>query len=296
MTEEEEPRIWKYGGLDKIHRIYPSPANVLGREIWWTIKYDGSCLCIWTLDGEIVISSRKQMHAVSDIRNSLLRTKEWPKIQRLLADNPPTLYLFGELQIKGKSPTKIEYHKIDRFVGFDMKLDVTTDEAELMGIQSYQKFLPLPLTYATYSGYKIPVAKVWLQSTHADLDSLYEKNQEVLELARRRRREGAVAKTIDGMYRWKIKPEYKHRNVRKKDRDLGPQLPSLPESEAFGAVDKAFQSLGLEQFQDKRKAMPLVAQFIQEEMAKHNNSMPPRNFYAYYMSYLEDKMEAQTDA
>lgn len=270
-------KFWKYPDLDQLERLYPSPHVVLNHYVWWTLKYDGSCICVWFKDGDPQISSRNLPEASEDIQNALKRTTQFKRLIELLEENP-SYYCFGELLIKGRSPTRIELHKRDRFIGFDIR------DASL------EKFLAIPLTYQVYHHFKIPTPPVWAETIHADLDSLLQFNKEIISLAKKRQREGVVAKTTDGVYRWKTKVDRPIPKIKKKHLDK-PQLPPLPESEAFGAVDKVFVDIGLEDFKDKRKAMPLVAQYINKEMLKHNYGKPRVNFYYYYTVYLEERLK-----
>ena len=70
-------------------------------------------------------------------------------------------------------------------------------------------------------------------------------------------------------------------------KDGKPQLPLLPDSEIYGAIDKVIADIGIEQFKNVKIAMPLVVQYANEEAKKHVMSIP-RNIFEYYRTKLED--------
>lgn len=275
---------WKYGSIVRLRRLFPGPEIVLGCDINWKIKYDGSCTCASTKDDELRFSSRNRQRAGSDMMASFNRTKEAKKLKILVLENPE-MYCFGELLQRGTSPTKIETHKTDRWVGFNIR-DMTLGKK----FAPYY-FLPTDVAYDIYKQYGIPVAKIWATSFHTDLDSLFDFNEKMLKLAKKRRREGVIGETSCATIRWKTKVD-RVISRRPKNKQVKERRPILPESEAFGAIDKVWAGIGMEQFRDKKIAMPLISQAIQEEMKKHECGHPRRNFYTYYLSYLADKEKA----
>jgi len=63
-------------------------------------------------------------------------------------------------------------------------------------------------------------------------------------------------------------------------------LPILPDSEIYGAIEKVRADIGND-FTDIKIAMPLVAQYINEECRKHNCNAP-RNIFQYYQQRIRD--------
>lgn len=69
-----------------------------------------------------------------------------------------------------------------------------------------------------------------------------------------------------------------------------PQLPPLPDSEIYGAIDKVLADYGMDFLRDKRQAMPKVAEYVQYECKKHLCSLPKGSpLYSFYMTYLAAK-------
>ena len=64
------------------------------------------------------------------------------------------------------------------------------------------------------------------------------------------------------------------------------QLPILPDSEIYGAIEKVRIDIG-SNFTDIKIAMPLVAKYINEECRKHN-CKAPRNIFQYYQQRIRD--------
>lgn len=282
--EDEVFYPWKYGSIVKLNRLFPGPEIALGCDINWKLKLDGSCTCNSNKDDELRFSSRNHRRAAKDMVASFNRTREAPRLEALVLENP-TLFAFGELLQKGASPTKIEFHKIDRWVGFNIR------DMSLGKKHAPAYFLPNDEAYEIYRTYKIPTALIWDTSFHNDLDSLFEFNEKMLKLAKKRRREGVVGETHDSTVRWKTKVD---REIprKPKNKQVKERRPILPESEAYGAIDKVFAGIGMEEFRDKSISMPLISRAIQEEMKKHECGHPRRNFYTYYLSYLADKEKA----
>lgn len=282
MTEETE--LPKYPEMERIIKLYPGPQVLLGEEIYWTEKRDGSQLRIALVNGDVQIATRHQDEASEQFIRYFYQTPKAGAIVQLLKDsnglceNPAANFntgavLFGELLSKGKSPARFEHHDDYEFVLFDIY-----SKAE-------GKFLSYGGAYPYAYHYGIPFVESWALSRHTTLESLLAYRDEMLIVAKDKGREGVVLKSYAKQIFAKEKldtPVIERVNIE----EGAPRNPPLPDSEVLGAIAKAHADLG-EQFYDKRVAMPLIAQYVGEEEKKHLNSRPSKSLFAYYQEYLE---------
>ena len=308
---------WKYPDLDRLGRLYPHPSIVLNQRIWYTHKRDGSCTCVWRKDirkfemdkkklkkiveddrldpnedltDKLILSSRNMPVAANDVQLAFKSTDEYLKIVELLNDNPQ-LYLFGEFLLKGKSPARFENHEKAEWIGFDIinPQDIQ-DEYQPTNPRG---FLTIPYVYQLYYQYGIPTPRVMAEAEgFTSIDSIFDFDKTMKDMCEQDKIEGAVAKTTNGIFRWKIKTDLPEPEIKVPREDNTVQLPPLPESEAFGAVDKVFVELGFNTFKDKSVAMPMVAEYIHREMEKHTYGKPRANYYYYYTTYLDERIKA----
>jgi ATP-dependent RNA circularization protein (DNA/RNA ligase family) len=251
MNEKGLPN---YPELNRIALLYPNPQILLGDEIYWTEKRDGSQLRIGMVDGEIKIATHHQDDASTQFKGT-----------NGFCDNPVADFnfgavIFGELLSKGKSPARFEHHDKFEFVIFDIWS--TKDE----------RFLTYNNVYQHAYHYSLPVVECWAITRHTDLDSLYATRDEMLALAKEKKREGVVLKNY-------------HSQIIKID-DGAVHLPRLPDSEVLGAIAKVHVDLG-ESFMDKKIAMPTIAKYVSEEQDKHLCSKPSQNLFSFYQKYIE---------
>ena len=282
MTNES--KLPNYPELNRITLLYPSPQIMLGDEIYWTEKRDGSQMRIALVNGEIKISTHHQEDASEQFKNYLKSTEQYAVIEQLLKDtnglceNPAADFnygavIFGELLTTGKSPARFEHHDKCEFVIFD----IWSSKGQI--------FLPYNSVYQQAYHYSLPVVECWCLSRHIDLESLYKQRDEILLLAKEKGREGVVLKNYHSQIFAKEKldtPVIAKINIE----EGAPKNPQLPDSEVFGAIAKAHADLG-EAFLDKAKAMPLIAQYVSEEQEKHLCSKPSRKLFSYYLEYIE---------
>jgi len=103
----------KYPELDRIATLYPNPRILLGEEIFWTEKRDGSQLRLALINGELQISTHHQDDASAQFKQYFLDTEQSSRIIEFLKDtngypvspNCDFNYgsvVFGELLVKGK--------------------------------------------------------------------------------------------------------------------------------------------------------------------------------------------------
>jgi hypothetical protein len=279
----KEIRKIRYPELETILHQYPNPHVLLGLEIFWQEKRDGSNIGVWLTRGnKIRLRSRNMDEASKDFHRIFSRTDEAEKIKELLIDIRDEWHrkavIFGELLTKGKSPTRTEIHEKDEFIVFD--------------IWCGEDFLPYALLHQYCYQYKLPIVELYGTSKHITLESLMEWRDKMLETAKSHGREGVVGKTFGARTRY-FKEKLDLPKIEKLPRHLEegkPQLPALPESETLGALDKALVDLGIDKFKDKSKGMPLFVQYARIECGKHNCSMPS-GLFKYYEQKIKDMVK-----
>jgi hypothetical protein len=271
-----------YAGLERIARTW-QPQRLLGRELVWEAKEDGSYLLVWLdEEGELRISSRHMDDASPDFYYKFKNCPEGPKVEQMIRDQlndyNKKIAVAGEMCRKGKSPTKIVYHERDKFVIFDI--------------------IVLPDTYMNYVGkyqlahqYDTLVVEALATCNMKSLQNLIKFRDEVVEplVLSKGGIEGAVVKTqygdrVAAKERVDV-PKLEH--LPRGDEEGAVVLPPLEEAEIWGAIEKAYADLGHDAFMDVRQAMPLIANYVAEEAKKHM-AKRPKNVFKYYQEHCED--------
>jgi hypothetical protein len=287
----------KYPELDRAVLLRPGPQIVLGHEIYWTVKEDGSNIgCYLNDEGEVHFRSRNMDQASPQFYSYLGSTDEFPAIKELLEDAAhwkDEYVIFGELLVKGKSPTKTEIHEKTRFVVFDI------------WSSRYQRFMNYTKVHQECYHVDLPVVDL-LGTCHANtLDSLWSFRDEMLDICKDLGKEGAVAKIWDDSFNagdavslkrgiCYFKEKLDTPKIEKKPRkvdDGKPQLPELPESEILGAIEKVRVDIG-EEFSNVRIAMPMIADYVKEECRKHHCVLGKgQSLFRYYQLRLQELAE-----
>lgn len=270
--------IRKYPSMDGILRLKPNPHILLGKEIFWTAKEDGSNIGAYLDENkELQLRSRTQEKAADDFYDYFNATDEAPKVRELL-ENSRTLWghewiVFGELLVKGRSPARSTVHEQHRFVVFDMWS--ITD----------QQWLNYNGVYQRCYQYDLPVVELWGTCKCSKLDTLLSFRDQMLEKAKEEGKEGVVGKTWfnnDCIY-FKEKLDLpKIEKLPRVEEEGKPELPELPDSEVWGAIEKVRTDIGNKAFLDVRAAMPKVAAYVKCECEKHNCASPSRKLFSYY--------------
>lgn len=279
----------RYPEIPNIQHLKPGPQILLGKQLNWQEKRDGSCIRTMLDDkGELLISSRNQDFASAGFRAAFGRTDEALKVGVLLKENWGILpmpfacdfnfkpIVFGELLTKGKSPTRIELHEKDEYVVFD----IWDSKAS--------RFLTYTQVHQICHHYDLLVVKLIGQSQHSTLEELYAFKDKMLEACKILGREGTVVKTFDGDTEVYAKAKNDTPQIekipREYDRDA-PQLPPLLDGDILGAINRVHVDAG-DKMWDKAYIMPIIAKTVNEEAKKHL-AQPPGTLYKYYLTYLE---------
>ena len=265
----------RYPELETIIHQYPNPEILLGRDITWEEKRDGSCAGIWVPRINFRIRSRNMDIASKDMHKAFIRTGLVMNVKELIKDmttqwRHKDVVLFGELLQKGKSPTRLEFHEKDEFVLFDIWAD--------------GKFLPYTLVHQYCYQYKIPFVELYGTSRHTTMESLLQFRDQMLEVAKSKGREGVVGKIYEGDHTKFFKEKLDLPKIEKLPRKIDdgePKLPELAESEIFGALEKVRVDIGDNKFKQTKEAMPLFAKYVKIECDKHNSRCTAKLFPIY---------------
>lgn len=290
LVDNHYPHIY-----DLLHQD-PGPQILLGEEIFWTEKKDGSCLgCFLNEEGELQLRTRKMDSATPDFYNALERTGLKDKIIELLQDasnwGGNEYILFGELCTKGRSPTRIERHEDDHFVLFDIYS------------RNNGKFMPYVWVHQQAHHFDIPMIELYGTSNSKDLTHLFETRDAMLKIALDKGREGVVGKcyvqnqwnagenagTKNGIIYFKEKHDTPRlEKLPRLHQDGSVNLPYLPDSEVYGAIEKVRADFGDEDFRNIKLAMPRVAEYVAAESSNHCCQGPEQKLIVYYKQRLKD--------
>ena len=263
----------RYPSLNRIAQLYPSPEVVLNRIIYWTEKRDGINLGVYLDEKEeINVRTRNLIRGERRIIKILQNTKQYSNIKDLLTDR---FVVFGELLMKGKSPTRIEFHKEDQFIIFD-----------IWSLEN-KGFLTYNLMKGLTNLYELPTVQLYTMSLHKSLDSLFNIRDDMLSLAKVNGREGVVGKVYENGTVFKYFKEKIMLPKLIKTKVVVQDKPELPEFEIMGSVSKVFADLSLEDFKNVRIAMPMIANYAAEESKKHGCSKC-KNLFRFYQLFLEE--------
>lgn len=282
MTSLIDPNVVKYPHIDSIIRLKPNPHILLGKDIVWTEKRDGSNFGVYLTEDGWSARTRGMTVASDQFMNYFKQTPECGNVIELLksaVEWDDTYMVFGELLSKGKSPTKIEYHDDYKFVVFDIWSE------KLGGFMNYTK------VYQECTHYNLPIVECYGTSRSSTLEHLLEFRDHLLRLSKERGREGVVGKTWDGSESIYFKEKNDTPKYEKLPNSIDESkkivLPPLPYSEVTGAIEKARADLG-DDFKDVRIAMAKIAEYVQIEQKKHNCGKPERKLFDLYKERLEE--------
>jgi len=276
-----ETNKWrKYTELEPYKRLRNEGRELLGNHVVLTVKRDGENVSLWLDENkEAHISSHRQADADNDIQNRMKATPEYLKAVECLNDEyQGEIIMYGEL-LKGVSPTRIEpRRKHIHWIMFDI-FDVENE-----------RYMPYNWMYQVGYHYKIPVVPIMNEFIPETLSELSEKIENAKKWCKRHRREGVVGKDYHNQTFFKEKIDLPKRQKFKRLGNTRPQYPPMPEERILRALQHALDEVGVENWMDKRIAMPVVARHIATEAEEHNYDRP-NNFYSYYINYSIETSE-----
>lgn len=273
----------KYGDMDSIKGSRKDYVRtVVGQEVTWERKRDGSNVSILLHNGELLIFTRNQFaeenvqirmkKCISDFKEGLIK---------LLKDR---YIIYGEWFRKGKSPAQFEVHDEDSWIAFDL-WDIE-EGRYLGGLEKRTLFFNNNILFVNF--YTITIPKT--------VEELKLQTNKMIDLAHEKKWEGFVAKWFykGRMYKIKAKVEQKYPHVKgswkkKQTPKKVDNRPSLEMSEIRGAIDKVYVEIGNDIF-DKKIAMPKIVKAIGVEERKHNKKCRD-NMYSIYLDFKNDLEE-----
>jgi len=274
--------IIKYPKLKYLHESPFNGRELLGKLIYWEEKRDGSNIrCFLDEHDEIHFGSRNLLTASDALLKSIHNTSYADILKEALLTEKHQwnneIIIFFELLQKGKSPTRIEYHEKDNLVIFDIY-------SLKDGWWSYPKI------YQFCYQWKLPMVSLWSVTSHSTIERLEKQINKMLEVAKSKNREGVVFKSYENgkgiFFKARIDvPDFKEVDVNIEKEP--PQYPELPEAEIMNEIQKVLEELGLEQFKDKKIAMPLIARYVAAE-CKARYYTTPKGLYSYYLKKLKE--------
>jgi len=269
----------KYPHIPNLETMKPNPRILLGKILWWTEKFDGSCMALWMKNNQPHLSSRNMKIASEDLQNFVKSTEEYPKLLSLLNDNPEYIIYFEACR-KGRSVTGIDFYDKNFCIVFDIFNRATNN------------FLPYIFVYQQCYHYKIPVVPAYAKTRHRTFKDLLKFRNHILEYCQSIHREGMVIKTFmdkEGESEYimaKVKLDVP-RPTKEKIAKGQPIYPPIPDSEVLNCIDKVWQELGTEKFKDVKLAMPKIAEEVKKACKEHYYRSNPKKLYNFYKQYLE---------
>jgi len=273
-----------------IPRVVNEARTLVRKNLWWTLKEDGSNISIWNNSKDIAISSRNLKTASTDLVSLVKSTSEYEKVINLIHDFPK-FQCFTEACREGRSITGAKLYKKPSLFLFD-----------IFNLKTL-RFLPFDTVMELGWNYGIPVVGLFKITNHPNIKDLLKFRNYALDHCRAIDMEGMVVKTnpnkvIHPKYNPEFLPPVKAYVLAKAKIDILSQTvkkiargeiiyPEIKENEVMGAIDKVWQDIGTEKFKDKRLAMPLVAKSVSEECKKHKCSLPSTKLYHFYLLYIE---------
>ncbi len=283
----------RYPQMDRISGLRNSGRELLGHEIILQEKLDGSNIALWPKieDNKFLgvnISSHNMEVAEESLQNQVRLTTEYTKIVDLLQNEfeqyGGQFIAYGEYVPAGKGPTRVQpKRKKASWVMFDLYNTATN------------RFENQTLVYQKGYQWKIPVVKTIRNWVPRSMEELSLEVPKLKAWARRHRREGVILKVYEGdqvFAKEKIDILELPRIHKPSKKEL--DYPAMPEDTIQRALAHARDEVGLENWRDKRLAMPVVAKAIALEAREHLYSAP-RNIFFIYEQSLQSPPEPRID-
>jgi len=279
-----------YPHLDRIHGMKNEGRELLGKTVFLQEKRDGENVSIsYREDSSVRISSHHMELASPDIAQRMITTPEWYRVLDLLEsektyDNKQ-LILYGEL-LKTISPTRVEpQRKHIHWVMFDI-FNAETNT-----------WYTAKEVYKLAYHFNIPMVKLVHACMPDTVEALIAERDLAIKWCRRHRREGVVGKAyIDGQL-IAFKEKVDVMKLPALPRKVSVSYPAMPADTIQRALQHAHDDIESQlrewsngdytpeelrsSWNDKSKAMPLVAKHLQLEASEHNYAVPHNMFELY---------------
>lgn len=296
MKEETKFRLYDhFGYLEQMK----NSGLLLGKQIYWTVKEDGSNTGIWYDEetNKYRVSSRNQKVAMFEPNVLAL-----PEVQNVIKfmDWVHTQYgseyiVYGEYMPEGWSPTHLKHYEKPSYKVFDiydMKRKNYLDYYTM-----YNLMRPFDIPMVDLIAVTTSNSIEHLQKTQAELLSIMDlKNQsfkcKVKRFFRRitgRLEEGLVAKCIDGDAYYMFKAKYFREKVKVvKDPATKLYLPQIEKGELMKCVYKVKDSLTEEDFKNPKIAMPFISDEVGLELKQTGTSNKQYKLFQLYREVLNE--------
>jgi hypothetical protein len=275
----------RYTQLEPIKRLDNEGRELLGKEIYVTLKRDGENVSLWLDDTDQVhISSHNNEVADNDIQSRMKLVPEYKKAIELLLDEKNTWHsdciLYGEL-LKTISPTRIEpKRKRTHWIIFDIY-----NKAD-------GKYMDYTALYQRAYHFKIPIVGLLDVIAPKSLEELEEKITGYMKWCKSHKKEGIVGKCYNTGVFFKQKIDLPKKPKLEKPQKSEIEYPMMPEDKILRALQHSFDELGEEAYKDRTKAMPVIARHISAEASEHYYNVP-KNFYNYYINTPIEQVRAK---
>jgi len=270
-----------YPDMNRIDNLLPNPHILLGKEIIFQEKRDGTNAGLYLDENDkLQIRTRNKIVADKDfytLFDMIEGARE--KVTELLFDArewKDEYVVFGELMRGDKSYTRVEHRTKPEFAVFDIWSN------------KHNNFMPYVLSYQHAYHFELPFVKVVGKCISSEIEHLYQFKYKMLEWAKENQREGVVGKVYGNepiFFKEKLDtPEMEKIPTEIQDGKI--ILPELPDSEVYGAIEKVIADIGFTNFRDIKIAMPKIAEYIAIECKKHNCRNPSKKLVKYYNEKL----------
>ena len=266
----------RYTQLEPIKRLDNEGRELLGKEIYVTLKRDGENVSLWLDDTDQVhISSHNNEVADNDIQSRMKLVPEYKKAIELLLDEKNTWHsdciLYGEL-LKTVSPTRIEpKRKRTHWIIFDIY-----NKAD-------GKYMDYTALYQRAYHFKIPIVGLLDVIAPKSLEELEEKIAGYMKWCKSHKKEGIVGKCYSTGVFFKQKIDLPKKPKLEKPQKSEIEYPMMPEDKILRALMHSYDELGEEKYKSKSIAMPVIARHIATEAQEHFYKTP-QNFYSWYIN------------
>lgn len=288
MKNGELPKYPDFTGIEGYikNKVITIDKKLFDEPIYWQVKVDGMNVgCYLDESGELQIRSREQPKIAEGMKQRFMQLPCAENIMLILQDmkiDYPDDYvvLFGEFMIKGKSPTRIEFHDTDTFKAFDLYCGYLKRDPPMVKWETFETLC---------NRYGIPMVDLVEKTTVYTLDDLFAVRDKLLAKCKENRWEGVVGKV------WVTNEFGSFVNIVKEKIFIAPipnpknpenELPDLPDSEITGAIEKVLVNNGEEKFQDSKFAMPEIARMVDEQCKKHGCKKPGKRTHLLYRERL----------
>lgn len=264
---------WRpYPDMESLQGLKFNGNEFVGREISITEKRDGANVAVWfDPDSQMVIvSSHHNSSADLRVQGTMRQLPIWKNLEKCVIENP-NLVLYGELMVVGKTPTQVEpANKEASWMMFDVY--------DYIG----ERFVDWKTARLIGDKYLIPMVQELSCFIPSDIQFLLEARDYRLKWCKENNREGIVIKCYETQLFAKEKNFIP--KPLKEPKKLKEKLPEMPEETIQRALQHAYEEVGAENWNDKSKAMPIVAKHFELEAREHTYE-PPRDFYGLYQKF-----------